>query len=713
MVDLMMEKALTAFRKYTWILIITVSPFVIILSLLSPMSAYAEIIEPARMVDWSIAGYPGEIPDVLVVINVKEYGAIGDGIANDHAAISAAIEAAPTPGAILLPEGTYLFNDTLRLKEGVVLRGSGADKTFLECNLGGTAKNCIEILTYQRGEFVTVQSGLQKGSTTLIVADSTQFQVGDTAEIQQENDPQIMYTRPEWNEPWAQYAVGQFVRIRSVEGNTLTLDRPLHIDFNPALNPVIRRNGLISNVGIEDLHIQRQDAGDGHNILIKNAADSWVRRVESAFTYRSHVNVASSMNIEIRDSYFHHSHDYGGGGHGYGVDLNSHSTNCLVENNIFEHLRHSMMIHVGANGNVFGYNYSFDPFQNDGTWTPTDISVHGHYPFMNLFEGNIIQEVGSADWWGPAGPGITFFRNRLEAENLALMDHSHNQNIVGNELTGPTNSITIEPEIQGTLVHGNDIRGQISWDPSIPDHVLPDSYYLTKKPAFYNGLAWPSIGGDQSIGEGTIPAKARYDAGQPIPSVEPDTTFVDVPEDHWAYEYIEILYQEGYISGCNIDPLMYCPEDSMSRAESAVFIERGIWGAEYTPPTPTDVVFADVPLVEWFAKWTTGLWNDGYTAGCGTNPLVYCPLQEHTLAEGAVFYLRMLNGPDFEPPDPTGIFQDAPVDEWYARWVEAAYNEGIYPPCQTTPQLLACPEDPLTRAMGAYMMVMAKGIPIE
>jgi hypothetical protein len=193
----------------------------------------------------------------------------------------------------------------------------------------------------------------------------------------------------------------------------------------------------------------------------------------------------------------------------------------------------------------------------------------------------------------------------------------------------------------------------------------------------------------------------------------PTSSFEDVGADHWALEYIEALYQNGYVAGCSEDPLRYCPDNTMTRAESAVFVERGIWSADYIPPQPTEQIFADVPLAEWFAKWTTGLWNDGYTDGCGTDPLIYCPLQEHTMAEGAVFYLRMLNGPDFEPPDPTGIFQDVSLTEWYARWVEAAYNAGIYPACQTEPELLACPEGPLTRAMGAYMMVMAKGIPLE
>jgi hypothetical protein len=189
-------------------------------------------------------------------------------------------------------------------------------------------------------------------------------------------------------------------------------------------------------------------------------------------------------------------------------------------------------------------------------------------------------------------------------------------------------------------------------------------------------------------------------------------TFSDVSFDHWAHDYIEALYQGGYVAGCSTTPRMYCPERIMNRAESAVFVVRGVQGADFTPLDPSEKVFDDVALAEWYAKWSTQLLNDGYTAGCGTNPLIYCPLQEHTIAEGVVFYLRMKNGADYVPPDPTGIFSDVPLNEWYARWIEEAYNAGILIPCQESPQLMACPLDPLDRAMAAYMMFQAKGLQI-
>ena len=148
----------------------------------------------------------------------------------------------------------------------------------------------------------------------------------------------------------------------------------------------------------------------------------------------------------------------------------------------------------------------------------------------------------------------------------------------------------------------------------------------------------------------------------------------------------------------------------MTRSESAVFVERGIHGASHLPVQPTDQIFADVPLWEWFAKWASALWDDGYTAGCGTDPLIYCPLQGHTRAEGSVFFLRMMNGADFVPPEPAGLFTDVPVDVWYADWAEAAYQAGLITACETAPELKFCPFGPLDRAMAAYMMIKAKGL---
>jgi hypothetical protein len=190
----------------------------------------------------------------------------------------------------------------------------------------------------------------------------------------------------------------------------------------------------------------------------------------------------------------------------------------------------------------------------------------------------------------------------------------------------------------------------------------------------------------------------------------PIPTFGDVPFDHPYHDEIEVLYQEGYVAGCSVAPRLYCPDQTMTRAESAVFVDRGNHGAAFDPQDPTEKVFDDVALDAWHADWVHQLWEDGYTSGCGTDPLVYCPYEGHTRTEGCVFFLRMLYGVDYEPPAPQGIFTDVPLDWWGTKWIEAAYNAGLITACETSPELKFCPEDGLTRAVAAYMMVQAKGL---
>jgi hypothetical protein len=194
----------------------------------------------------------------------------------------------------------------------------------------------------------------------------------------------------------------------------------------------------------------------------------------------------------------------------------------------------------------------------------------------------------------------------------------------------------------------------------------------------------------------------------------PTPIFADVPESHWAHDYIEALYNAGYVVGCQSTPVrLYCPDRTLNRAESAVFVERGEHGASPDPPydAPATASFVDVPPSHWGFGWIESLLADEFTAGCSTNPFAYCPGRTHTRAEGSVFFMRIENGAAYTPPPGTGIFDDALPGDWYYDWVEAAYNAGLLPACGTDP-LRYCPNSPLDRAWAAYMMVQAKDIPI-
>jgi hypothetical protein len=367
------------------------------------------------------------------------------------------------------------------------------------------------------GGFVNIQSGLARGSNQIVVSNAAGFAVGRGGEIlQDDREPPAA--------SWGANYVGQMVKIVAINGNTLTIDPPLHTDYSASATPRIRPIQFIEQVGIEDLHLKRLSSGsEGEsNIAITLAADSWIRRVESEGSEKYHFSVAQSLYLEIRDSYIHHAYYRGDGGQGYGISLSKRVTSALVENNIFNELRHAMIVQIGVNGCVFGYNYAQRNYSDDG-WDKTAISFHGHYPFMNLFEGNIAGWAGLDDVWGVDRK--TLFRNVVGTDNIRIRSDRGiwldgfrgTQYIVGNEIntigsqTMGQDGVYIPSDANGNpndvVIHGNNIRGVITWSSSIPDHTLQASLYLTVKPAFYGDMNWPSLGGDKPLGQGKIPAR--------------------------------------------------------------------------------------------------------------------------------------------------------------------------------------------------------------
>jgi hypothetical protein len=89
----------------------------------------SDIMPVSRIGDWTNAGVEGGIPDYAIGVNAAVYGAVGDGVTDDTAAINAAITACPDNCAVLLPAGDYYTAGALVLSKPVVLRGEGIDST--------------------------------------------------------------------------------------------------------------------------------------------------------------------------------------------------------------------------------------------------------------------------------------------------------------------------------------------------------------------------------------------------------------------------------------------------------------------------------------------------------------------------------------------------------------------------------------------------------
>lgn len=484
----------------------------LLLIIFLPLLAQSQIIPSSMRVDWSGAGNQNALLQPANVINVLSFGAVGDSATDNSPAFAAAIASlSGSAGVLLVPPGDFLFLSPLMLTDSVIIRGSSSDSTNFYFHLNGSGTNCISVERSQSNSFIPVVAGYTKGSDSLIVSSAAGFATGDLIELRQQNGS--------WDiapASWAAYSVGQLARIISVNGNTIYLDQEIRIDYDPSLNPEVRKIDAIKNAGIECLRVHRLDqSASGYNISFAYSYNCWIRGVESSKSAGAHVSISASSNILVTGSYFHHAFAYDGvSTRGYGVMLFHHAGACLIASNVFEHLRHSMMVKQGANGNVFAYNYSVDPFRSEiPNNAGGDISLHGHYAFANLFEGNIVQNIHIDKTWGPSGPYNTFFRNRAELYGIIMSQDSINsnmQNFVGNEVTHPSLGLYL---LAGTghFEHGNNIDGTIT--PANTNSLSDSSYYLSAEPSFWSNAAWPSIGIPAAINSGTIPAQQRFIQG--------------------------------------------------------------------------------------------------------------------------------------------------------------------------------------------------------
>jgi len=195
-----------------------------------------------------------------------------------------------------------------------------------------------------------------------------------------------------------------------------------------------------------------------------------------------------------------------------------------------------------------------------------------------------------------------------------------------------------------------------------------------------------------------------------IEAIAGPASFVDVPPTHPFGPWIEALVRARITAGCGTSPPLYCPDRSVSRAQMAVFLLRGINGAAYTPP-PAAGIFTDVPPGDSSAAWIEQLFALGITAGCGTDPLRFCPDDSVTRGQTAVFLLRAKHGAGYQPAEAMGVFADVPLGHPFARFIEELWGEAITGGCGINP-LRYCPDQPVTRGAMAVFLVRAFGVPL-
>jgi len=361
-------------------------------------------------------------------------------------------------------------------------------------------------------------------------------------------------------------------QIASVSGSTITFTTPIHISYRASRAAQLSYYGQphVMNAGVEDLKLI---GGDDGNLRFQWAAQSWARNVENTVWHGEGFAIENSFRIEIREFYVHDGAWAQPGGGGYAISLSAGTAEVLIENGISVRANKVLVARSAGAGSVVGYNYMDMGYINtNSSWIEIGLNashmVGAHHV---LFEGNYSHNADSDQIHGNS-IYHTFFRNHLrgirvpfdnqaggriddaaQSQNgpkrcVGLMAYSYWMSFVGNVLGAPgqmggwayeTTFTANKPGIwmlgwdgvkpyptdarvaATTLRHGNFdyLTNTVKWDPATANRTLPNSLYLTRKPAFFSagkGYIWPWVAPVGATKLYTLPAKARYDAGTPF-----------------------------------------------------------------------------------------------------------------------------------------------------------------------------------------------------
>ncbi len=486
--------------------------FLIVLIFSKPIfSQIGTTIPSNRTVDWTTVGYHNNPTDNLpkYVNSVLVAKPSNDPNINLTNITNKIIEASKKKGltAVILQNGTYKISRPINFgvnQKNIVLKGSG-NTELLFLGKPTKAANIIRVIgktTDWKNESKII--GYNNNAQSIRTDKrENKIKVGDFIEVRVPNGS---WHNSKHHKGWnPQNYLGTIVKVIKIDTckNEYFVDHSLKtmwdLSFKDKKTPTFTKFIHVQEIGIESLKLSTDNNNNrqGYSINIAYAANCWVKDVESEYAASVHLNIGNSTSIEVRNSTFHHAKDYGNpaipdkkiiAGTGYGVNI-ARSSNCLVENNVFYHLRHAMIIALGSDRNVFGYNHSYDQFSYP-VKNLSDLNLHGHFPYNNLFEGNRVDRIHADQWWGSNGPNNTFIRNIVKDGTIKL-EKTNNANLLGNEAK------LVLIDSKSTVETYADKKSQKTWTGfSRRDATLEDiSYYKKREPSFLDKKQnWPPIG---------------------------------------------------------------------------------------------------------------------------------------------------------------------------------------------------------------------------
>ena len=347
----------------------------------------------------------------------------------DPGLINAALAACGTNQYVLLGAGTFNFwTGPLTLKSNEVLRGSGANQTFLHftqwsynsCS-GWGGNICLNGSNtwpgggYTQGDWT---AGYGQNATTVTLSNVTGIVPNLTPIVLDACDTGFTGTvgsptctgAPVDNsnlyicETNVACATGYASNLQRpnrgqeevVVATAISGSGPYKVTISPGLrNPNWSAlsttqawwgSATITNAGVEDLYVDGQNSPTVANIVISVANMCWVKGVASHYSNNYHIWNIVTTHDEAINNYLYWTANAWTQSYGVGGGV---SGDMLLENNIVQGVGDPINFDSSCSGCVADYNFAVNQYNTNLAYLFGSASLHAAGQSMILFEGNV------------------------------------------------------------------------------------------------------------------------------------------------------------------------------------------------------------------------------------------------------------------------------------------------------------------------------------
>ena len=277
------------------------------------------------------------------IFSVKDFGAVGDGVADDTTAVIAAITAAvaSTPSTVVFPAGTYKCTTVLGDFTASNLSLVGEDATLDFSSIATSPGVTMLSFSGSIAAGVSLSSNATEAQKTVSVVSST-FAVGDFVKIK---------STSVWDSGRTSSTYGELNFIQAIPGaSSVTVANDLMSTYTTAASATIAKITPVRNINIRGLKLQGPTGNDNHKgIVITNGINCTIDGIQSYDMDATHVQFFDSTFCRVLNSYFQESNS---SGTGYGTSFSDASQDCSAENNVYTDVRHSLSTNNSAAGGI-------------------------------------------------------------------------------------------------------------------------------------------------------------------------------------------------------------------------------------------------------------------------------------------------------------------------------------------------------------------------